>query len=124
MQRKILAIAIALGALQCTAAMAFSFDPHPPIYLGAGGAYDSTMHARAGEVCDIAFNPLSPKTQFDSIDVVLPPKSGTIRKSAPLNIEYVAPTGVSQDEFTLKVCGKDTRGTGCNVVKYKVSVKH
>jgi hypothetical protein len=92
------------------------------MYLGDGGTYSLHIFARRDETCSISFSRQAEGVVFASVDVVNKPKFGKFSDKNTYNLFYLPPTNGDQDSFSLRICGKDTHGTGCNTLNYTVTV--
>jgi len=92
------------------------------MYLGDGGSYSLHLFARRNEICSISFSRQAEGVAFSSVDVVNKPKFGKFSNKDNYNLFYSPPTNGDQDSFSLKICGKDTHGTGCNTLNYTVTI--
>jgi hypothetical protein len=92
------------------------------MYLGDGGSYSLNLFARRNEVCSISFLRQAEGVTFSSVDVVNPPKFGKFSNKDAYNLFYSPPANGDQDSFSLRICGTDTHGTGCNILKYAVTI--
>lgn len=92
------------------------------MYLGDGASYSLHLFARRTETCPISFSRQAEGVAFSSVDVVNPPKFGKFSNIDTYNLFYSPPATGDRDSFSLKLCGKDTHGTGCNTLNYAVTV--
>ena len=92
------------------------------MYLGDGGSYSLQMIAHRSGTCSLSFKRQAADVSFSSVEVTNLPKAGKFSGSDAYNLFYTPPTTGVSDSFSLKVCGKDTHGAGCNVLNYAVTI--
>jgi|EndMetStandDraft_6_1072998.scaffolds.fasta_scaffold253104_2 hypothetical protein len=98
-------------------------DGPPFIFLGDNGSYAMSIDMRHGDSCPLGLTPLNPAVKFDSVDMIAPAQAGVLRRASTFSYDYLAPATGNADRFSLKICGTDTRGRGCNVLNYSVTLR-
>lgn len=92
------------------------------MYLGDGGSYSLQLTAHRSGTCSLSFIRKAADVSFSSVEVTNQPKAGKFSGNDTYRLFYTPPATGDSDSFSLKVCGKDTHGTGCNVLNYAVTI--
>jgi hypothetical protein len=123
MKYTLLGLSVAIAALFPASAKADCKVQGPsPMYLGKNENYSLLITMGPSELCAIFFNALASDVQFNSAEVIAPPAAGKLTSAGRFDFAYAAPK-TGHDAFTIKLCGNDTAGTGCNKLDYSVQVQ-
>jgi len=76
-----------------------------------GGACIYTPHPR-------------PEVQWTSVSIIERPQNGTFEQTGEYAFKYQPRSGFKgQDEYAMKICGRDPQSSGCATITYRVTVK-
>ncbi len=93
------------------------------MYLGANKTYSLSIKAQLGGPCLISFSPLSDTAHFSTAEISAAPNRGKLLSTGAMAFVYTAPKRPGADNFSLRVCGVDIAGKGCDSLDYSVEVK-
>ena len=93
------------------------------MYLGANKIYLLSINVEIDNPCLIAFQAQNDEVRFSSVEIIANPNSGRLSATGKFSYTYVAQKHNSSDNFSLKVCGSDSAGTGCDTLNYSATVQ-
>jgi hypothetical protein len=93
------------------------------MFLGDNGNYDLAIKMLPNDHCQIHFESRGESVAFQAVSVSNAPNNSVLTKTGDFGFDYALKPGAKSDTFALKICGSDTRGKGCNVLRYAVSTR-
>ena len=121
-----LQLSLAISSLACSAAVALAeckVSGPSPMYLGANKTYALSVKVELDSPCLISFKALNSAAHFSSVGLWEKPALGKLISAGDLSFVYTAPRKAGTDSFSLRVCGTDQAGTGCDRLNYAVDVR-
>ena len=71
----------------------------------------------------MSFSPLGDTAHFSTAQIIAAPNQGALASAGAMAFVYTAPSQPGADNFSLRVCGSDKAGEGCDRLDYSVEVK-
>ena len=122
----LLKLIVTVSTLVCASSVALAeckVSGPSPMYLGANKTYALSIKVELGGPCLISFSPLSDTAHFSTAQIIASPNQGKLISAGTLAFVYTGPGQSGADNFSLRVCGTDQAGQGCDRLDYSVDVR-
>lgn len=92
------------------------------MYLGTNATYDISLELGVNDLCSLNFVEKGERVTFQLLKTEMEPTAGTLERISDFVIYFKPGKAVREESFALKLCGTDSAGSGCSLLRYKATV--